>query len=125
MALRSGQFETEVVSQSQKRAEIVIGQALGTKPECVVDVHQSRVFATVTMADTATLVSFVVGSLMGRNPGPVHPSNGPHKPLRGERRPSIPETEGGVEVYESVPLNSEERDIAGVEEEPAVPARHI
>ena len=125
MALRSGQFETEVVSQSQKRAEIVVGQTLGTKAKRIVDIHQSRVFAAETVADTATPVSFVIGSWMGRDPGSVHPSNGPHKPLCGERRPSIPKTEGGVEVYESVPLDGEERDIAGIEEDPTVPARHV
>ena len=125
MALRSRQFETEVVSQSQKRAEIVVGQTLGTKAKRIVDIHKCRVFAAETVADTATPVSFVIGSWMGRDPGSVHPSNGPHKPLCGERRPSITKTEGGVEVHKSVPFNSEERDIAGVEEEPAVPARHI
>ena len=62
---------------------------------------------------------------MGRNSGPIHPSNGPHESLRRERCPSVSKTEGSVEVHGSVPLNSEVGDVAGIEENPPVPAGHI
>ena len=60
MTFSGGQLETEMVSQSQERAEIVGGHAFRRKSERVIDVDQRGVFPTVTVSDAATGVSPIV-----------------------------------------------------------------
>ena len=125
MALRRRQSEIEMVSQSQKRAEVVGSKTFRTKSKCIVNIHLGGIFAAITVIKTATRISSIVGAWMRGNPSSIHPRDCPHEPLSCEGRTPIPKGQRSIKIDGAVPLHCEERNTRWVKKYPTIPARHI
>ena len=125
MTFSRRQPEIEMVSQGQERAKVVRSKTFRTKAKCIVNIHLGGIFTAVTVIETATRISSIVGAWMRWDPCSVHPRDCPHETLSRKGRTPIPKTKCGVKINEAVPLYCEEGDVRWVKKYPAIPARHI